>query len=71
MRSLLAILSVFSAAMLSAVTLDPLIPGKEFKSLTVSGAADAAVVIKLIDRTEVVTPMVCRCRSFFRGFLFA
>ena len=57
MRSLLAILSVFSAAMLSAVTLDPLIPGKEFKSLTVSGAADAAVVIKLIDRTEVVTPM--------------
>lgn len=57
MRILFAIASAFVATALSAVTLDPLVPGKDYKVLTVSGTADADVAVKLVDRTEAATPI--------------
>lgn len=52
MRRMLLLFVAMLASVASAVTLDPFVIGKNYESLTVSGSADAAVTVKLVDRTE-------------------
>lgn len=57
MKRLLLLLAMMSASVVSAVTLDPFVIGKNYESLTVSGSADAAVTVKLVDRTGSADPV--------------
>ena len=57
MRRALLLLVALLASAASAVTLDPFVIGKNYEALTVSGSSDAAVTVKLVDRTESSSPV--------------